>query len=238
MKQFNGFPARLKYTALPNLFYSALLPLISDINELKVTLHLFKELCRKRGRLRFVTSGELKSSPALRKSLGGGVLSYQDALLEALSLATRRGTFLELTMTRNQRDESLYFLNTEANRQAIARLKNGEMELSGLETAGRPAAETPEPSDIFTLYEENIGMLTPVIADQLKEAEKDYPLAWIREAIEEAALYNKRNWSYIARILENWSVAGKSHGAHQRDSTKKTGANKYVSGKYGHMVRR
>ena len=70
MKQFKGFPTSLEYTALPNLFYSALLPQISDINELKVTLHLFKKLSRKRGSLRFVTRGELMSSISLRKSLG------------------------------------------------------------------------------------------------------------------------------------------------------------------------
>jgi hypothetical protein len=30
--------------------------------------------------------------------------------------------------------------------------------------------KTEEISDIFTLYEQNIGMLTPLIADELKEA--------------------------------------------------------------------
>ena len=238
MKQFNGFPARLEYTALPNLFYSALLPQINDINELKVTLHLFKELCRKRGGFRFVTYGELRSSTVLRKSLGGGERPYEATLLEVLEMTTKRGAFLELRMTRDQRDESLYFINTEANQQAVTRIKNGELELGGLKTAIEPVTEITEPADIFTLYEENIGMLTPIIADQLKEAEKEYPLVWIKEAIEEAALYNKRNWPYIARILENWSVEGKSRGTHRRDSAKKMGDDKYITGKYGHMVQR
>ena len=238
MKQFKGFPTSLEYTALPNLFYSALLPQISDINELKVTLHLFKKLSRKRGSLRFVTRGELMSSISLRKSLGNVERPFEAALLQSLEMTIKRGAFLELPITRDRQDESLYFINTEANRKSVAEIISGELKLGGLETVIEPAAEIPEPSDIFTLYEENIGMLTPIIADRLKAAEKDYPLVWIKEAIEEAVLYNKRNWPYIARILENWSVEGKSRGTHRRDTAKKTGIAKYFTGKYGHMVQR
>jgi len=239
MKPFSGFPARVEYSALPNLFFSALLPYINDINELKVTLHLFKELSHKRGRIRFATRRELITSTTLRKSLGGGgERPFQEILSEALEMTVKRGTFLELTTTRNLQGESLFFLSTEANVKLISLIERGELELDGLGTPGKPIAEIPEPSDIFTLYEDNIGMLTPIIADQLKQAECEYPLAWIQEAITEAALYNKHNWTYIARILENWTTEGKSHGTHRGDSAKKTGADKYVSGKYGHMVQR
>jgi len=40
MKQFTGFPAKMQFTPLPNFFFSTLLPQISDIAELKTTLHL------------------------------------------------------------------------------------------------------------------------------------------------------------------------------------------------------
>jgi hypothetical protein len=36
-----------------------------------------------------------------------------------------------------------------------------------------------EQLDVFTLYEQNIGMLTPIIADELLDAEKVYPANWI-----------------------------------------------------------
>jgi hypothetical protein len=48
---------------------------------------------------------------------------------------------------------------------------------------------------------------------------------------------NKRNWRYIAVIMERWATEGKGSGTSQRD-TKKTDPDKYVKGKYGHMVRR
>ena len=90
--------------------------------------------------------------------------------------------------------------------------------------------------DIFTLYEENIGMLNPLIAEWLKEAENLYPESWIRDAIKEAVSLNKRNWRYIDRILENWSAEGRGDGTHKRGS--KTDPDKYIKGKYGHIVRR
>ena len=63
--------------------------------------------------------------------------------------------------------------------------------------------------DIFTLYEQNIGPLTPILSERLKEAEKLYPAAWVEEAFAEAVNYNRRSWAYIARILENWAANGR-----------------------------
>jgi DnaD/phage-associated family protein len=80
-------------------------------------------------------------------------------------------------------------------------------------------------------------MITPRIADELREAEKLYPKTWIRDAIKEAVNQNKRKWSYISAILERWSSEGKESGAYQRD-LKKTGPEKYIKQKYGHMFRR
>ena len=117
------------------------------------------------------------------------------------------------------------------------KIRSGELKLAGLKTGlPEPASAEPLP-DIFTLYEQNIGMLTPMIADELRDAERLYPTDWIRDAIKEAVTYNKRNIKYIAKILENWSVEGRSDGTYQRDS-KATGTDKYFKGKYGHMVRR
>jgi len=91
--------------------------------------------------------------------------------------------------------------------------------------------------NIFALYEQNIGIITPMIAEELKEAEKVYPPQWIEEAFREAAALNKRSWRYIARILERWASEGKDSGEYKRD-IKADGPDKYVKGKYGHLVKR
>lgn len=101
---------------------------------------------------------------------------------------------------------------------------------------GGTAPEAARPN-IFALYEENIGLLTPLIAEELKEAEKRYPRKWIEEAFREAVVLNKRSWRYIARILENWASGGKDSGEH-RQGAKKGGSDKYIRGKYGHLVKR
>ena len=119
----------------------------------------------------------------------------------------------------------------------MAKVQNGELNLSGLKAKEPAYVDTEEPPDIFSLYEQNIGMLTPMIADELRDAEQLYPQAWIRDAIKEAVNQNKRKIGYILAILERWSTEGKSDGAHRGDS-KKTDPDKYIKGKYGHMVRR
>ena len=238
MKQFTGFPARMQFTPLPNLFFSTLLPQITDMAELKTTLHILAQLYRKRGYPRFVTYGELSSDASLMSGLKKVAKTPEEALRAALAVAARRGTILHLVADGDGGAEDIYFLNTEENKQVIARIQNGELPLPGLKAGVREYVETEELPDIFTLYEQNIGMLTPMIAEELREAEKLYPLDWIRDAIKEAASLNKRHWRYIARILENWLAEGKGSGAYQRKSAPKTGPDKYFKGKYGHMVRR
>lgn len=236
MKKFTGFPARIEFTPIPNPFFSSLLPQIGDIAELKVTLFILGALYRKRGYPRFVTYRELLGNVGLMSSLGDSGTAPEEALRQALEKTTRRGTLLHIVLEKDKVAEDVYLLNSEQDRQAVAKIKGGELHLSGLKVK-EVGTEIRELPDIFTLYEQNIGMLTPMIAEELKEAERLYPVAWIEEAFKEAVSLNKRNWRYIAAILERWSAEGKSDGTFKRDSQKKTGPDKYLKGKYGHMVR-
>ena len=237
MKQFIGFPAKMQFTPVPNLFFSRLLPQISDMAELKTTLHILETLYHKRGYPRFVTYKELLVNKSLMSSLSQITKPADEVLRNALEMATKRGTILHITLDRDGKDEDIYFLNTESDKQVIAKIQNGELHLPGLKAERQAYIETEELPDIYTLYEQNIGMLTPMIAEELREAESLYPEIWIREAIKEAVNQNKRKWGYIAAILERWSTEGKSDGTYRRDF-KKTDPDKYIKGKYGHMVRR
>jgi len=237
MKQFSGFPTRMEFTPIPNVFFSRLLSQISDIAELKTTLHIFWSLYHKRGYPRFVTHSELLGNASLMSSLKEGAKSPAEVLRNVLEMAIKRGTVLHVVVDRDGTPEDVYFLNTESDSQIVTKIRNGEFRLPGLKAVGQAYIETEEQPDIFTLYEQNIGMLTPMIADELVEAEKLYPEAWIRDAIKEAVNQNKRKWNYISAILERWSAEGRSNGTYRRDF-KKTDPDKYIRGKYGHMVRR
>jgi DnaD/phage-associated family protein len=66
-----------------------------------------------------------------------------------------------------------------------------------------------ERPNIFVLYEQNIGLLSPLLADELKDAADQYPAEWIEAAFREAVQHNKRKWSYIRAILRRWETEGR-----------------------------
>ncbi len=235
MTQFQGFPSggKVQYTAIPNVFFSGLLPQIMDIAELKTILYIMAMLYTKKGYPRYIAYGELLENIALMQ----GVNSSPEKLHDALKMAVERGALLSLPVEKDSTSQEIYFLNDDSSRQAVGKIKNGELQLAKLKpSAAAPVVAEPLP-DIFTLYEQNIGMLTPMIADELSDAENLYPKDWIRDAIKEAVLHNKRNIRYITKILENWSVEGRSDGTYRQD-TKKTDPDRFIKGKYGHVVRR
>ncbi len=235
MMEFNGFPARMLFTPIPNLVFSSLMPQITDIAELKVLLTIFELIYPKKGSLRFVTGHELLGHSEITGSEGKPA---QEILRKALEGLENKQAILHLASTNGDKKDDVYFLNNEANRMAVEKIKSGEIKLPGLKLEAHVPEDTAAPSDIFTVYEENIGMLTPLLADELKEAQKEYPENWIKDAIKEAVAQNKRSWRYISRIMEHWSVEGKDDGTHRGNPKKNTDPDKFIKGKYGHMVRR
>lgn len=237
MNEFNGFPHRMDYTPVPNIFLNSVMPGIIDISELKVILHLFRLIYFKKGTPKFVTFTELSGDASLITGLQESGRKFGIILRQALESLTRKQIILHITLS-DGNEEDVYLLNTEANRDAVEKIKNGEMHLSGLGTKHvSPEIIVEKQADIFTLYEKNIGLLTPMIAEELRDAEKNYPEIWIIDAIKEAVKAGKRNWRYIFAILERWATEGKSDGTHLRDY-KKTDPDKFIKGRYGHAVKR
>jgi len=135
----------------------------------------------------------------------------EETLRQALDSAVEHGTLLHSTSNINGMLGDVYSLTVDSYQ--------------------------PPTINIFDLYEQNIGMIGPMIAEELKEAEKLYPPQWIEEAFKIAVTLNKRNWRYIARILERWASEGKDSGEYKRD-IKKDDPDKYIKGRYGHLVKR
>jgi DNA replication protein len=220
MKVFSGFPAgKLQVTPLPNVFFTDLLLTIDDVAELKLTLHLFWLFAERakgarssegRSRAVHIRASELRADPTLMESLKAVDPKPEQALIHALARATERGTLLHLDIDAAEGGpgDALFFLNSEAGRRESERLarqlppaKVGfESELAG--TADRP--------NIFVLYEQNIGTLTPLISEELKEAEREYPADWIQDAFKIAVKRNVRRWDYVSAILKRWKTEGRS----------------------------
>lgn len=89
------------------------------------------------------------------------------------------------------------------------------------------------------LYEENIGLTTPVVADKLNDLLRTYPVSWFEEALKEAVGSEHRNLKYIEAILERWKAEGfQAPKASNRQGKKDEDPDKYTKGKYGHLVQR
>jgi DNA replication protein len=212
-RQLSSSQGKIDFISLPDSFFTRMMPKIQDLAELKIVLYVSYLILRKQEHphpgITGVTDKELKSAICrLSAELD------EETLRQSMDLAIEHGTLLHTTLNINGVLEDIYSLPALMYR-----------------------SPQPPAVNIFALYEQNIGMITPMIAEELKEAEKLYPPQWIEEAFKEAVTLNKRSWKYIARILERWASEGKDSGEYRRD-IKKNGSDKYVKGKYGHLVQR
>jgi DnaD/phage-associated family protein len=220
MKTFSGFPSgKVHIVGIPKSVFTELMPLIDDLAELKLTLHVLWRLKQQRGKVRCLRFGDLASDQVLLSGLGKAPI---ETLRSALHRAVERGTLLRAEPPDGGEAETLYFANTPKGRAAVESISRGEWP-EEVETTGRP--------NIFTLYEQNIGMLTPLIAEELREAEETYPATWIEEAFREAVSLNKRSWKYIHAILERWRIEGKDDDQARRSD--EADRRRYLEWKYG-----
>jgi DNA replication protein len=85
---------------------------------------------------------------------------------------------------------------------------------------------------VFSLYEQNIGMLTPMMAEILRDAEKTYPAGWIEEAMRIAVEHNARSWKYVAAVLERW----KKEGRGGKQGSPEEERRRYIEGEYADFI--
>jgi DNA replication protein len=236
MGGFAGFPAGEKrFTPVPDLFFSEVLPQIDSVTELKVTLHVFWLLHRKKGPARYASKEELLHDGVLLRGLKMPGPSPEAAVEEGLERAVARGTLLHLAAeTEDGNQQDWYFINSDEGRETADMVQRGELELAQHTILDEPQVDVERPN-IFVLYEENIGLLQPMIAEELQEAEQSYPAGWIEEAFKIAVEANVRKWRYIRAILEKWATEGKDDAEARRGS--QTDRYRYIKGKYKDYVK-
>jgi DNA replication protein len=232
MKGFAGFPAgKQPYIPIPNLFFSELLPDIDHLGELKVTLHVFWLLAQKEGERPYVGGEELAADRRLLSGLASPGLSPEEALRDALDRAVVRRTLLRVTTGDSAARLDWYFVNSAKGRQAVDDLLAGKWTPAA---TGQPLQLQAERPNVFVLYEQNIGPLTPLLAEELMEAEGAYPAAWIEDAFREAVELNKRSWRYVRRILERWAAEGKPDETSRRGDERDR--RRFIEGEYADYI--
>jgi DNA replication protein len=228
MKQFQGFASgKTRLVPIPSAFFTDVLPGVDDLNTLKVMLHIFRALDCQDGQVRFLRRKNLLQDEILLNGLVSPAEDKQAALIAALKNALDIGFILG----ENGETSDFLFLNSPLGRDALAALKSGKWKPEDRDGSSSPLP--PAWPGIFKLYEENIGPITPMLADMLQEAEKNYPQSIIQYAFEEAVKQNARSWKYIDAILHNWQEKG-SNGQNSRDPEKDR--RKYIEGEYAEFI--
>ena len=217
---FKGFTrGKAHNTAIPAQFFSELLPQIDDAAELKVTLFCMYALQQKEAGYRYLRYDELLADADLMSGLGilNGSADPAEILDAALDRAKRRGTLLTAAVTLNHQKLCYYVINSERGRAFVDQIEGGEwIPVSIDEIEVLPA----RPS-VYALYEENIGALTPMIADAIKDAQESYPAGWLEDAIRVAVERNVRHWRYISKVLDSWQQKGRGYEKSWRHSERR-----------------
>jgi len=191
MSTFKGFTDTESFTQLPDTFFHQLLNQIDDATELKVTLYCLWRVGHMDGPFRALQESDFNA-----QELG---LSTDKVRL-GLEKAVKRGSILQV-----KNDSVFYFLlNSPRGRAVVQAIESGNWNPES--ASSNLAFERP---NIFRLYEENIGPLTPLIADALKDAEETYSEELVAEAIEKAVINNVRKLPYIEAILKSWKEEGR-----------------------------
>ncbi len=208
-KKFAGFPAGTTLlTEIPEPFFTDLLPIIDDLAELKVTLYAIWYIQQLDGDIRYMQLSEMQKDTILKQmfTIGDEEDAFLKILQTALQKAVTRGTLL--VISEEKPPERYYFINTPRSQAILEGYHKGEWHPKSVRH--QPVSLDLGKPDVFKLYEQNIGLITPMIADQLKLASDEFPLDWIDDAMRIAVENNVRRWSYINRILQTWQERGRN----------------------------
>lgn len=229
LPKFPGFPpGKTRLIPLPAEVFSTLLPLIDDLDELKLTLFALWALQQKdRDDFRYLRRDDFTEPPvAPMHGLEGAALD------RALSRCVERGTLLAVEVRTGSSSDRLYFASSPAGREAVRLIDAGAWQPGD---AANPVQVLPERPNVFRTYEENIGALTPMIVDDLKDLELEYSADWLHAAIQVSVQMEKRHLRYIRAILKRWKKEGRHEISQGRDESTD---GQSVTGRYADLFER
>ncbi len=233
VKTFNGFPdGKVRLVPVPTSFFSELLPEIDHLGELKLILYFLWRLDRMEGSFRYLSRLDIAGDVLFMKGLADQADEPEVVLNEALERAVLHGALLKADLKIGNELQNLYFLNSPKGRAAVEAIRQGKWRPTG--DAQQPVSLIQERPNIFRLYEENIGPLTPMIADTLRDAEKEYPADWIEDAVRIAVKNNVRRWVYVEAILRSWKEEGRDE-QNRRDPQKDY--RRYLEGEFSEFIK-
>ena len=206
------FKTGQKMIPVPAQLFTEILPRLHNESQLRATLYTWYAIASKGSGQRYVYLSQLLTDPVLLSwftHLGG-----KNGIRHGLDLSCKEGVFLQL---RIDEDDKILAPNDESGARLITDLK-ADLKSESVAHHNQSRGSNPETdyektvvSNVIEKYENEIGMLTPVIADMIAIAEQTYPTTWILEALDIAAQSNARSWKYVTAILARWKNEGKNN---------------------------
>ena len=169
---FKGFPRSVRYLPVPAPMFGPLLEQIKDASGFIITLRIIWMLQQKKGRLRYVSSEEVFGDKILANALGS-----KEAIQNSINMVVKGGILLQI---RRENASDAFMLNSESDREIASDI--GSIYESNNQPADPWEIENTPP-EIYSLYEQNIGILTPIMSEKLTEAEDKYPTGWIKDCL-------------------------------------------------------
>jgi DnaD/phage-associated family protein len=212
-----GETPRRRWLAVPDAFVSGTLVAAGSAEAIKVGLHVLWRISRRPvGSPPALRQADLAADTALLRSLAscGPAEEVEARLGEAVDWLVTEGWLLDGRAEGPDGAERWLWPDIPEARSHRERWQSGEADLPAWPVV--TGYVPPERPNVFALYEENIGPLAPILAEEIAEAEATYPAPWLEDAIRMAVSANVRRWSYVRAILERWEREGRGDETDRR----------------------
>ena len=206
---------------LSNEFLKDYLPRLADADMIKVLLYIQSRFNQQEGENHYLFVRQILHSTTLQHWMGGS--NEEERIRMVLKSAISSG-FLLSGKIHTDGKKTLIFFNNQEGKATLDRLQKGLWQPSP--TDHPRGQETQPQKNIYQLYEENIGPLTPLLSEDLTAAQEEFPHHWIEEAIHIAVQNNARSWRYIDAVLKSWQKEGKNVQSRRDSETYESRRNK------------
>jgi DnaD/phage-associated family protein len=104
---------------------------------------------------------------------------------------------------RETKQHEQYNANETIMEQKVTQITDNRLQITDTDT------ESPTTKNNYLYYEQEIGLITPTIADFIDLYEKELSPEYVHDAIYEAVKHSGRTMAYVKKVLDTWKKNGK-----------------------------
>ncbi len=141
-----------------------------------------------------------------------GIVSQVDGSWVVTKFSERQSAAPGNERTKRYRDEKHkqeYYCNEKCDETVTNRHTDTDTDT---DTDTELTTTTAQSQNVFTVYQNEIGVITSHIAEKLKADIDDFTESWVIDAIKVASAKQARNLPYVEAILKRWKTEGKDAG--------------------------